>query len=46
MDDEALLAELETERQQRMELQADSHRYKQIGNAVTVNVIEWIGNRL
>jgi len=26
--------------------QADSHRYKQMGNAVTVNVIEWIGNRL
>lgn len=25
---------------------ADSHRYKQIGNAVTVNVIEWIGKRL
>jgi DNA (cytosine-5)-methyltransferase 1 len=26
--------------------QADSHRYKQMGNAVTVNVIEWIGFRL
>jgi len=26
--------------------QADSHRYKQMGNAVTVNVIEWIGNKL
>jgi DNA (cytosine-5)-methyltransferase 1 len=26
--------------------QADSHRYKQMGNAVTVNVIRWIGNRL
>jgi site-specific DNA-cytosine methylase len=26
--------------------QADSHRYKQMGNAVTVNVIEWIGSRL
>lgn len=26
--------------------QADSHRYKQMGNAVTVNVIEWIGKRL
>ena len=26
--------------------QADSHRYKQMGNAVTVNVIEWIGARL
>ena len=26
--------------------QADSHRYKQMGNAVTVNVIKWIGNRL
>lgn len=25
---------------------ADSHRYKQMGNAVTVNVIEWIGSRL
>lgn len=24
----------------------DSHRYKQMGNAVTVNVIEWIGSRL
>lgn len=26
--------------------QTDSHRYKQMGNAVTVNVIEWIGKRL
>ena len=26
--------------------QADSHRYKQMGNAVTVNVINWIGARL
>jgi site-specific DNA-cytosine methylase len=26
--------------------QADCHRYKQMGNAVTVNVIEWIGKRL
>lgn len=26
--------------------QADTHRYKQMGNAVTVNVIEWIGKRL
>jgi site-specific DNA-cytosine methylase len=26
--------------------QADSHRYKQMGNAVTVNVIKWIGTRL
>lgn len=26
--------------------QADSHRYKQMGNAVTVNVIEWLGKRL
>ncbi len=25
---------------------SDSQRYKQMGNAVTVNVIEWIGNRL
>ena len=24
---------------------ADSHRYKQLGNAVTVNVAEWIGRR-
>jgi len=24
---------------------ADSHRYKQLGNAVTVNVAEWIANR-
>jgi len=26
--------------------QADSTRYKQMGNAVTVNVIEWIGGRI
>jgi len=26
--------------------QADSNRYKQMGNAVTVNVINWIGARL
>ena len=26
--------------------QSDSHRYKQMGNAVTVNVIKWIGKRL
>jgi DNA (cytosine-5)-methyltransferase 1 len=26
--------------------QSDSNRYKQMGNAVTVNVIEWIGKRL
>lgn len=26
--------------------QADSNRYKQMGNAVTVNVIRWIGARL
>jgi len=26
--------------------QADSNRYKQRGNAVTVNVIQWIGQRL
>ena len=26
--------------------QTDGHRYKQMGNAVTVNVIEWIGSRL
>jgi site-specific DNA-cytosine methylase len=26
--------------------QADSNRYKQMGNAVTVNVIQWIGARL
>jgi site-specific DNA-cytosine methylase len=25
--------------------QADSHRYKQLGNAVTVNVAEWIARR-
>jgi DNA (cytosine-5)-methyltransferase 1 len=26
--------------------QSDTQRYKQMGNAVTVNVIEWIGFRL
>lgn len=26
--------------------QSDSQRFKQMGNAVTVNVIEWIGKRL
>jgi DNA (cytosine-5)-methyltransferase 1 len=26
--------------------QADSHRYKQMGNAVTVNVAKWLGSRL
>ena len=26
--------------------QADSHRYKQMGNAVTVNVAEWIGKKI
>ena len=26
--------------------QADSHRYKQMGNAVAVPVVEWIGRRL
>jgi len=26
--------------------QADGHRYKQMGNAVTVNVTTWIGSRL
>ena len=26
--------------------QADAHRYKQLGNAVSVNVAEWIGNRI
>jgi len=26
--------------------QADSNRYKQMGNAVTVNVARWIGSRL
>jgi DNA (cytosine-5)-methyltransferase 1 len=26
--------------------QSDTHRYKQMGNAVTVNVIEWIGNQM
>lgn len=26
--------------------QSDMQRYKQMGNAVTVNVIEWIGSRL
>lgn len=27
------------------ETQSDSQRYRQMGNAVTVNVIEWIGSR-
>lgn len=26
--------------------QSDTHRYKQMGNAVTVNVIEWIGQQM
>jgi len=26
--------------------QTDGHRYRQLGNAVTVNVAEWIGHRL
>tara|TARA_R110000868_G_scaffold71032_2_gene208483 strand:- start:3834 stop:4109 length:276 start_codon:yes stop_codon:yes gene_type:complete len=26
--------------------QADSSRYRQMGNAITVNVAEWIGQRL
>ena len=26
--------------------QADSHRYKQMGNAVTVNVVEWVGKAI
>jgi DNA (cytosine-5)-methyltransferase 1 len=26
--------------------QSDTQRYKQMGNAVTVNVIEWIGRRI
>jgi site-specific DNA-cytosine methylase len=26
--------------------QADGPRYKQMGNAVTVNVAEWLGERL
>ena len=26
--------------------QSDTQRYKQMGNAVTVNVIEWIGKRI
>ena len=26
--------------------QSDSARYRQLGNAVTVNVIEWIGKRI
>jgi DNA (cytosine-5)-methyltransferase 1 len=26
--------------------QADTHRYRQLGNAVTVNVAEWIGRRI
>lgn len=25
---------------------ADSHRYKQMGNAVTVNVLAWVGSRI
>jgi len=25
---------------------ADSHRYKQMGNAVTVNVLTWVGSRI
>ena len=29
-----------------IEQQADSPRYKQLGNAVTVNVAEWIGRRI
>jgi len=45
------LTPVETERLQGFpddwtEGQADSHRYKQMGNAVTVNVIRWIGSRL
>lgn len=27
-------------------VQSDSARYRQIGNAVTVNVAEWIGGRI
>lgn len=26
--------------------QADTTRYRQLGNAVTVNVAEWIGKRI
>ena len=26
--------------------QADTHRYKQLGNAVTVNVAAWLGDRI
>jgi len=26
--------------------EADTHRYKQLGNAVTVNVATWLGSRL
>jgi DNA (cytosine-5)-methyltransferase 1 len=45
------LTPVETERLQGFpddwtEGQADSHRYKQMGNAVTVNVVQWIGSRL
>jgi site-specific DNA-cytosine methylase len=29
-----------------MQKQADGPRYKQMGNAVTVNVAEWLGRRL
>jgi DNA (cytosine-5)-methyltransferase 1 len=28
------------------EVIADTHRYRQMGNAVTVNVVEWIGRRI
>ena len=28
------------------ESQSDTQRYKQMGNAVTVNVAEWIGKRI
>jgi site-specific DNA-cytosine methylase len=45
------LTPVETERLQGFpddwtDRQADSHRYKQMGNAVTVNVARWIGKRL
>jgi len=45
------LTPVETERLQGFpddwtEGQSDSHRYKQMGNAVTVNVAQWIGSRL
>lgn len=45
------LTPMETERLQGFpddwtDEQADSHRYKQMGNAVTVNVARWIGSRL